>query len=229
MAINFALCLLFCLLGIANAQYSQIATLYASSGCTGASVKLPANGAYVPDLTSLGFNNRAYSAKLRGPWIFYDIVNYNPTSSSVGYAYGNTEKCFNFGSLAGTTSSVRYAGSQSDYRTDSITFYKKDWYQADQEYVTANKGSLTLGGNIASIIVNGKSAWTVYEKTNFGGKAICLTKAPNTDPAFAADLAKLNPPIAYNFIRSVKKGCLTENVLSVNSVAMSENVQIHMV
>jgi len=215
---NFsALFALFCILGAVSAQYQPTARLYSAKGCSGAFVNIPANK-YVPNLSSLGFDNRAYSVLLRGPWLFFDLENYNYASEGLmEYAFESSEKCVDFIDIGGFLTSIKYSGHNSDYRVDTITFYEFTYFQAAEELTHSDLPNLALVGRISSLIVTGSSAWTIYNKPNYQGSAVCLEIAPSPyyEPAFVPDTIFLDPSVPHGFVASVRKGCHTSKVLTL--------------
>jgi hypothetical protein len=167
---------------------------------------------YVPDLRVHNFDNRAYSACVTGLWVFYVNPLYNTAAlGGVEYMFGTATKpyCNNFVTVGGYISSVRFVGSPVDYTADTFTLYEEDYFQGNEEYAYADLPSLALAGNHKSIIITGRSPWTVYDQDKFGGRSICLrpTSSPNVEPYLVSDTNDISIP--FGSIRSIKKGCAT--------------------
>jgi len=167
---------------------------------------------YIPDLRSHNFDNRAYSACVTGLWMFYVNPLYNTGAlGGVEYMFGPANKpyCNNFITVGGYISSVRFVGSPVDYTADTFTLYEEDYFQGSEEYAYTDLPTLALAGKHKSIIITGRSAWTVYDQAEFGGRSICLrpTSSPNAEPYLISDIDKISIP--YGSIRSIKKGCAT--------------------
>lgn len=125
------------------------------------------------------------------------------------YVFGRDNYCVNIRTIAGSISSVRYAGGPKDYREDSFTLYVEDYFQGDEEYTRTNLPNLNLAGNHKSIIITGNSDWTVYDQPSYKGNTVCLQvpEPGNSTPSFVYDTEKLEQFIPHGSIRSVTKGC----------------------
>jgi len=130
------------------------------------------------------------------------------------YVFQSAETCVNFFDIAGYVTSVKFAGHSYDYRQDTITFYTDTYFQALEEYAEFDLPNLSLYGRIASFIITGSSSWTIYDRTNYAGNAICLqlNPSPYYEPAFVYDTVFLDPTVPHGSIASVRKGCWTKNV-----------------
>jgi len=207
----------FCVLGVSYAQFNPRALIFDRLGCSGAYVSIPTQ-AYTPDLATIGFDNRAHSVSLRGTWLFYDNKNFNINgNAAMEYIFEGAETCVDFHGLAGYVSSIKFVGKTEDYRQDTITFYETTYFQANEEYVEHDIPNLSLMGRISSLIVTGSSPWTIYDKTNFRGNAICLQpeSSPYYEPAFVPDTINLEPTVPHGTIASVRKGCYTTKIAKI--------------
>jgi len=169
---------------------------------------------YVPDLRVHNFDNRVYSACVTGLWIFYVNPLYNTGAlGGVEYMFGPANKpyCNNFITVGGYISSVRFVGSPLDYTADTFTLFEEDYFQGSEEYAYADLASLSLAGNHKSIIITGRSPWTVFDQAQFGGRSMCLrpTPSPNVEPHLISDISDVSIP--FGSIRSIKKGCATRD------------------
>lgn len=125
--------------------------------------------------------------------------------------------------MAGVISSVRYAGPPNDYRTDSLTIYQHDYFQGKEEFFSKDMGNLMqFYGNNQSVIVTGKSDWTVFDQPNYQGNGICL-QVPDPysfkfTPSFIENFQKSTADsINYGSIQSVLKGCQGQMNLTMSS------------
>ena len=59
-------------------------------------------------------------------------------------------------------SSVRYAGSPWGYQNDAVNIYRADWFQADEVFTAEDSYDLPAY-YAGSLIVTGRSTWTLYE------------------------------------------------------------------
>jgi len=186
---------------------NQRAVLYDEYDGNGNYINVP--GDYIEDLSRIGFDNRVRSVCVTGIWLFYQDIRYNDAGPrGMEYVFGRDSYCVNIRTIAGTISSVRYAGAPRDYNQDSLTIYEGDYFQAREEFILTNLANLNLAGNHKSLIITGRSAWTVYDSPNFRGYSMCLRLPEPGSPAFINDLEKLDPVIPHGAIRSVSKGCV---------------------
>jgi hypothetical protein len=219
MGFEIRIILLTALFGASLGQL-QRAVLYDQYDGAGDYIIIPEN--YIPDLAQEGFDNRAHSVCVTGVWLFYQDTDYNPNGGrGMEYVFGRDNYCVNIRTIAGTISSVRYAGAPKDYRSDSFTLYEHDYFQGREEYTQNELPNLNLVGSHKSIIITGNNHWTVYDRTNYQGNSLCL-KVPdpgNNTPAFVSDLADLDPAIPHGSIRSVRKGCTSPQNVTISSFA----------
>jgi hypothetical protein len=205
-----------------QSQYTPKASLYSSTGCSGAFISLPTSS-YANDLSTYGFDNRAYSIGLTGAWLLYDSKDFNTAgNAAMEYIFEPAYTCVNFNGLGGYVSSAKFVGSNTDYRTDTITFYDDTYFQGFEEYVVNDLPNLSLSGAIASLVITGRSAWTVYDQANYGGNGICLVPvdSPTYDPAFVPDTVYVEPTIPHGSIRSVRRGCFSQKIASLAAKIM---------
>jgi hypothetical protein len=191
-------------------SYDQRVTLYSGSDCTGSFLTISAQ--YANDLTTNGWNNFAYSARLTGVWNFYDLVNFNANNNAVmEYAFGPNQFCINFNNLRARVTSLRFSGSPNDYRSNTLTLYKGTYFQDQEEYYIANQANVVLQQH-ASLVITGSSAWTLYDQPSYRGNAICVYPPDNRyTPALVFDLTSIDVP--HNKIRSVAIGCYGKKIV----------------
>ena len=58
-------------------------------------------------------------------------------------------------------SSVRYSGLVRDFKSDSVTVYNVEWFQSYEDYNDTDRPNIS--GYSGSLIVTGRSSWTLYE------------------------------------------------------------------
>jgi len=201
----------------AQVQYNQRATLFSGTGSTGAFINLVET--YVPDLNAQSFDNKAYSNCVTGSWLFFENSNYNPGNALMEYYFGPNNYCSNFQNLGGRVSSARFAGDPKDYRLDSFTLFVGTYFQGTEEYTVSDLGNLNLDNQASSLIVTGRSPWTVYAQPKFAGDKVCVYPPTSSDyaPAFIYDTNNINIP--NRTIRSVRKGCFGQRKVYVQHIA----------
>jgi hypothetical protein len=159
--------------------------------------------------TSLNFSDR---------WLFYDSPYFNTAgNAAMEYIFRPTYACSDFQGLGGTVSSARFVGSPQSYASDTITFYELPFFQGAEEYTFTDLPNLYLYGTQASLIVTGKSGWTLYDRPNYEGESVCVFPPPsdNFQPAFITDTEELTIPVPHGTIASVRKGCYADQTASV--------------
>ena len=143
-----------------------------------------------------------------GTWILHADKKYNnhyQDTAAVYKIYGH-KICVNIPEeLDNQVSSLRYAGSKADWCFPSLNLYYGPsfsgvdyaWYFKDM----SNLGSVA----VQSLVVNGDSAWTLYQAENYLGMSVCVL--PNSTgaclPNFYTDTF---------VIGSIKKGCLVDDM-----------------
>jgi len=143
-------------------------------------------------------------------WLFYDSPNFNADGNAgMEYFYKPTYGCSNFNGISGAVSSAKFVGSPTDYTRDSITFYEFPYFQGVEEYTFTDLANLNLFGRHASLIVTGKTAWTLYDRPNYEGNKVCIFPPPSGDftPNFVTDTAQLTFPVPHGTVASVRKEC----------------------
>lgn len=184
------------------------AILYSERGGKGRTLKAFAENHR--DLSQVDFDDTAQTACIRGTWLFYEAKNFGDPNGIIGYRFSKEGRsyCFNFESLAGRLSSFRFVGSEQDCTADSLDLYNGPHFT--DEHLSTQKNIANLKqSNVndpQSLIISGKTVWTLYEEPNFAGNYVCVAsnREENT-PRFisiATDLGKLKA------IASVKAGCI---------------------
>jgi len=159
-----------------------------------------------PNLAAVNFDDVAKSACVLGTWIFYGDTNYANFSHGVQVYFSKANGCITFDQLSEKVSSIRFAGSEKDFRLDFIDLFAGVFFTGlhlrSNKNTVANITATGLPGT-ASIIVSGTSPWTLYSQENYTGIAKCVyptTKFYKNTLEFGL----ANP-------QSLKKGCVTAN------------------
>ncbi|XP_018008032.1 uncharacterized protein LOC108665750 [Hyalella azteca] len=190
---------------------------YFSANCTGPFHEF---FDYSPELSIQGIDNSINSILFTGNWILYadNFYNIEGLGGTYGHWFG-VNHCSNLVSpIAGAASSLRYAGSP--YGIDDVYYNLYDGLGYAGDEFRSNTDAETVGYmdmRTTSININGQSPWTFYTGLQFTGEAVCLY--PNyvvADKNIQLRYAGVNTVtylgIPDNSIRSVAKGCLTDNV-----------------
>ncbi|XP_018026859.1 uncharacterized protein LOC108682240 [Hyalella azteca] len=170
---------------------------------------------YSPDLSVQGMDNSIVRICLTGLWLMYSERYYNGTSA----AYDGINDCHNISSsLSMQVSSLRYPGSP--YGMDDVyyTLYEGELWTGNEFKGNTNVPTVAnLDMNVSSVSISGQSPWTFFTGLQYAGEAVCLypVNIVNDNSIYLhhggiARLAQLGLP--DNSVRSVAKGCLTDNV-----------------
>ncbi|XP_065577496.1 gamma-crystallin-2-like [Artemia franciscana] len=202
MWIKLAILLVFSLVG-QKAQISHSIILYEGTQGWGDSLKIEN---YVNDLNSVGFNNKASSLCVEdGIWILYDAPSYNMYSDlPSGYFWGE-DYCTDLAhDLRQKVSSLRYVGSPFGYKVDGVHLYGRPWFGGTEIFLT---GEARISFLVKSLVVTGKSVWTLYEKQDFSGYHVCVAPSNSSSgyPGFYTKEADFG--FAGRKIRSIQKDC----------------------
>ncbi|KAK8384923.1 hypothetical protein O3P69_014470 [Scylla paramamosain] len=170
---------------------------------------------YAPDLYSYNFDDTIASVHQTGMWIYYENYQYNLSPGKAYFVHG-IGVTVNFPSeYRDITSSLRFVGSLEYLNADTITFYEGNSFTAAEFFAVgdnSNFGQMT--GRISSLIVTGKSYWTIFSGEGYTGDRLCV--GPETDHDVGPngevlDLgiypAMTSLGIPDNSIKSVRKGC----------------------
>ncbi|KAK4024960.1 uncharacterized protein LOC116918889 [Daphnia magna] len=167
---------------------------------------------YVENLQNYAFNDLASSmCVIRGIWLFYENPSYNSVFLGLSAFYWGENFCEDLPTgLNNQVSSVRYAGSPYGFQADSINIYQVDWFQSYEVFAATDSLDLSpyYGG---SIIVTGRSYWTIYDSPNYQGYRVCVSPADITYayPGFYTQASEFG--FSGRVIRSARRGCWTEN------------------
>jgi len=123
------------------------------------------------------------------------------------YVFGVNQYCRNLNSLGGKLTSVRFAGDKSDYRLNTLTIYKEEFFQDQEEFTNGDLANVNLKQH-KSLIVTGTSSWTLYDQPWYGGNAICVYPEPSATfkPLLAYNIDN-QLKVPFNSIRSIRLGC----------------------
>ncbi|XP_018022631.1 uncharacterized protein LOC108678686 isoform X2 [Hyalella azteca] len=171
---------------------------------------------YSPDLRDQGLDNSIKRVCLTGFWLLYSDYNYSEESSErLGPVHVNGCEAL---PPSLSTSSLRYAGSPYHLDDSYYNLYEGIKYRGQEFRGNTNADSLLeFDLRMSSVIICGQSPWTFFTGLQFTGEAVCLYPTHiNTGNNislhwnFAQNMSQLGLP--DNSIRSVAKGCLTDNV-----------------
>jgi hypothetical protein len=184
-----------------------------------------------PDLSEVGFDNKAVSACVLGTyviifidyenlaqctyfidpqfsfsrWIFYGSKLYSNFSEGVTVQFSKSNGCFKLKNLQQKISSLRFAGSSTDFQYDFIDLFSGSFYTGVHLRSNADVKNISSYGlqTTNSAIVSGSSEWTLYEDLYYSGAFKCIGPRDQQVPKFyrnPSDLGNLQ-------VRSFRKGC----------------------
>ncbi|XP_018020611.1 uncharacterized protein LOC108676981 [Hyalella azteca] len=169
---------------------------------------------YSPDLSVQGMDDSIRRVCLTGLWMLYVTPNYHKLAANLQFGIDWCNNLTEEISYPATASSLRYAGSPYALDDDYYNLYEGISYAGDEFRGDTDASSLLdLDLRVSSLIVSGPSPWTFFTGLNFTGEALCIY--PNEyDASLHVEIvdAVFLTGLADNSIRSVAKGCLTDNV-----------------
>jgi len=195
---------------------TQVLTCYDFSSGGGDSVRAID---YIPNLGSYNFDNRISSCCFTGTWILYAEQNYNGYSvgSANWWAYGENACMDTPAQFSNVASSLRYTGAPDDWKYPTLNIYFNDYFIGDEEFTYNDMPQFNYNDRSKSIIVTGCQPWTIYQYTNYQGRAMCI---------FPSDTSLCTPglyPTSSNLgalagdVSSARRGCYAkEKVYPVN-------------
>ncbi|XP_018013029.1 uncharacterized protein LOC108670089 [Hyalella azteca] len=181
---------------------------------------------YSPDLSVQGMDNSIRRVCLTGQWLLHGEHYYS------GYEafYRSVNGCYNLSSSA-SISSLRYAGSP--YGLDDVYYNLYEGINWGGNEFKGNTNAPTVANldmNVSSLSISGQSPWTFFTGLQYAGEAVCVYPYLLTNNGVDLHYREIayvrkqkEPSIFYspkitslgipdNSIRSVAKGCLTDNV-----------------
>ncbi len=180
---------------------------------SGSSVRLIANS---NDLADYNFDNRAASCCFRGVWVLFDVVNYNKGEwqSPMHLGWGDNYCVTLPRSIRWRASSARLVGDGGNYLRDSLSVYQGEFFMG-HEAVYTRSSSYPLFKFAKSAVITGCSSWTLYERGNFGGRAVCAHPSDSISckPGFFPMKRDFGP---IRRIGSVRKGCYAKTALTAS-------------
>ena len=164
---------------------------------------------YIDSLTGYNFNDRITSCCFTGIWLLYSDENYN--SNNIGasnwWQFGDNY-CTNVPSgFDNMASSLRYTGAPDAWTADTLNLYLNEFFQGGEEYTYADIPQMNYNDQARSIIVTGRSAWTLYEGSNYNGNCKCVwpSDTNNGYPGFYSTENSLG--FLSRTISSARRGC----------------------
>ncbi|XP_018009065.1 uncharacterized protein LOC108666657 [Hyalella azteca] len=168
---------------------------------------------YSPDLSVQGLDD--FTIKricLTGQWIMCSERYYSGFSIN----YGGVNHCYNLSSSY-PISSLRYAGSP--YGLDDVYY---NLYEGENRTGNEFKGNTNvptvanLDMKVSSFSISGQTPWTFFTGLQYAGEAVCVYPIYMTNGGIYLHLGGVlritDLGLPDNSIRSVAKGCLTDNV-----------------
>lgn len=188
---------------------------------------------YVPDLFNTGIDDDIDSVYQSGMWMYYENNNYNEGAGRVYFVHG-IEISVNFPfDSSNMVSSIRYAGSGESPNDDTWTVFAGQYFTGSEYYGVTDSASLDyLDLDTSSIIVTGLSPWTLYSGLSWSGDSICVY--PDTDHDVGPQGDRLDfgifPDITSfgipdNSVRSVRKGCWSDNIAKPVEIKYEEKAK----
>jgi len=173
---------------------------------------------YISNLGNAGLGNAISSSCSTGIWIYYQNNNYNyGQSAPVSWMHG-IRYCTNFGALNNKANSVRYAGSNTVLDESTFSLYEGQGFMGQELYGETSQADLRdFNAKAQSVIVTGTSGWTFYTGSNYSGYSTCV-RYTTTDSASGQTMhlalyAKIPNSVFVKSIRSVRKGCFSDNIM----------------
>ncbi|XP_018015238.1 uncharacterized protein LOC108672123 [Hyalella azteca] len=168
---------------------------------------------YSPDLSVQGMDNSIRRVCLAGQWLLYDEHYY----SGFKAFFSDVNQCHNLSSSY-SISSLRYAGSP--YGLDDVYYnlYEGDLWTGNEFKGNTNTPNVAnLDMKVSSLSISGQSPWTFFTGLQYAGEAVCVYPTYVTNNGGILLHHNSIPTITNlglsdNSIRSVAKGCLTDNV-----------------
>ncbi|XP_018010994.1 uncharacterized protein LOC108668316 [Hyalella azteca] len=166
-----------------------------------------------PDLGVLGLDNVIKRVCLTGHWLLYSSISY----AGNGTRYRGINTCYNL-STSTSISSLRYAGSP--YGIDDVYFnlYNTSDYGGNEFKGNTNTETVVaLDMEVSSLIISGQSPWTFFTGLKFTGQSACVHPIYSysnngISMHYYYELSITNLGLPDNSIRSVARGCLSNNV-----------------
>jgi hypothetical protein len=168
---------------------------------------------YMPFISDRYMDNNIESCCFNGIWILYADENYNRNNYLAPnfWAYGENY-CTNVDlTISNQASSLKFVGYKDDMYRDAITMYSQEYFIGEEEYSSGDNPYLNYDNRALSIIVTGYQPWTIYQSTNYQGRAACLYPGQNGFPGFYRTRDSLHS--LAGDISSVAKGCRAETKL----------------
>ncbi|XP_018028087.1 uncharacterized protein LOC108683296 [Hyalella azteca] len=171
---------------------------------------------YSPDLSVQGLDGYIKRVCVTGQWLMY----YERYYSVLRSIYNGINQCFNTSSSY-PVSSLRYAGSP--YGLDDVYYnlYEGEEWTGNEFKGNTNAPTVAnLDMNVSSLSISGQSPWTFFTGLQYAGVAVCVYPdyTINDDGIYLHHnrISKIGLTqdlgLPDNSIRSVAKGCLTDNV-----------------
>ncbi|XP_018009066.1 uncharacterized protein LOC108666659 [Hyalella azteca] len=169
---------------------------------------------YSPDLSVQGLDDLSIKRIcLTGQWLLYDEHYYNGIDT---FIIGLND-CYNLSS-SDSISSLRYTGSPYGLNDVYYNLYEGENYGGNEFKGNTNTPTVAnLDMNVSSLTINGQSPWTFFTGLQYAGEAVCVYPyGPVSNNGIYLNFYGIGTitdlGLPDNSIRSVAKGCLTDNV-----------------
>ncbi|XP_018009063.1 uncharacterized protein LOC108666655 isoform X3 [Hyalella azteca] len=170
---------------------------------------------YAPDLRDQGMDNSIKVVCGTGVWLLYDGYYYGvekegPALFANGYGCANYTNSYYYDKI----SSLRYAGSPNGFDNAYYNLYEGGGFTGNEFKGNKNAPDVSyLDMKVSSLITSGESPWTFFTGQNYTGEAVCVYPWDEYGVlTFTAGSMSYYMGLADNSIRSVAKGCLSDNI-----------------
>ncbi|CAG0884155.1 unnamed protein product [Darwinula stevensoni] len=161
------------------------------------------------------------SSCIVGAWIFYSEYSYN--YEGVGTVEWNSGdgKCWNL-QFNNQVSSMRYAGDTLNWKADTMNIYELELFSGLEFYAVQDVPQLPEQlTTVGSLIITGRSDWTIYTQPNFGGAKLCIGMQDGQFVGFGPHLSQFDVPTVGSF----RLGCFAERKMLLDSGRHGVGVQ----
>ncbi|XP_018009062.1 uncharacterized protein LOC108666655 isoform X2 [Hyalella azteca] len=173
---------------------------------------------YAPDLRDQGMDNSIKVVCGTGVWLMYDDHYYGGDFLAL---FTNVNRCENYtySNPNDKISSLRYAGSPDGLADPYYNLYERSFYGGNEFKGNTDAPNLAyLDMKVSSLAFTGNSPWTFFMGQNYTGEAKCVyPNVINSDGVtmhyYVAGSMQYYMGLADNSIRSVAKGCLSDNII----------------
>ena len=162
-------------------------------------------------------------------WLLYDGFNYNsdPADRLRNMYLGWGENfCESFGSdFSAVASSARFVGPPDGYKYDTLNLFEYDYFSGREDYHYSDCPDARALYNVNSIIVTGCQPWTLYDRSYYQGRSVCVYPGNRNEcyPGFYKSRYNLDGQGIARFVKSARKGCYSSYVISPDGIAKADS------